>query len=118
VKESYRVTREKKTIGIMVGIYCRHHHNSPKGELCEECTDLVQYAAARIDGCKFLPDKPTCRNCPVHCYKKSSKEQIKKVMRYSGPRMMFYYPILTIIHYIDGYRDKERVSIKSLTKIR
>jgi len=112
MKESYRVTREKKTIGIMIGIYCRHHHNTPKGELCEDCTKLLQYANNRIDRCKFLPDKPTCRNCPVHCYNKSNKEQIKKVMRYAGPRMMLHYPVLTIIHYIDGYKDKERVSIK------
>jgi hypothetical protein len=32
------------------------------------------------------------------------RDQIKQVMRYAGPRMLFRHPILTIRHFIDARR--------------
>ena len=39
-----------------------------------------------------------CKNCPVHCYKPEMREQIRIVMRWAGPRMLFYKPIAAIKH--------------------
>ena len=43
-------------------------------------------------------------NCPIHCYKPDRREQVKSVMKYSGPRMIFKHPIFAIRHIIDGYK--------------
>ncbi len=39
-----------------------------------------------------------CSKCPIHCYKPKMREHIREVMRYSGPRMIFYHPIIAIKH--------------------
>lgn len=109
-KEERRIVREKKTITEMIGLYCHDHHGTKgKGDLCEDCQNLLTYAFARIDHCVFLPGKPTCKNCTIHCYAPAKKEKIKEVMRYAGPRMMLHKPILAISHLIDGKKDEERI---------
>jgi len=93
----------------MIKLYCNKNHGTKKGNLCYKCELLLDYTHLRIDKCPFLPDKPTCKNCTIHCYTKNYKEDIKKVMKYSGPRMMKTFPILTIHHLIDGILDKKRI---------
>jgi hypothetical protein len=34
------------------------------------------------------------------------REQIRAVMRYAGPRMLYRHPIMTLQHMIDGTRDE------------
>lgn len=98
---SKRLAREWRTIEAMVRIYCHDHHH---GELCAECKGLLDYASVRLDRCRFGTEKPTCANCPVHCYAKDRREQVKKVMRYAGPKMLWTHPILSIAHLLDGMR--------------
>ena len=59
---------------------------------------LASYSEERLDRCKFGNGKPTCRKCPVHCYKPDMGEMIREVMRFSGPRMIFHHPIAAIRH--------------------
>src|SRR4051794_4846770 len=80
-----RLARERKTIEAMIAIYCHAHHS---GEGCAECQSLRDYANLRLDRCRFGAEKPTCAKCPVHCYQRDRRDQVKKVMRYSGPRML------------------------------
>jgi len=103
--ETRRIKREKETVQAMISLYCRAYHQ-PSGELCTDCQALSEYALLRIDRCPFNPDKPTCLNCPVHCYQVEMREKIRAVMRYSGPRMLLHHPILTVQHLIDGWRKK------------
>ena len=95
--------RERLTIHKMVDIYCKDHHGTDG--LCERCSVFMDYAEVRLDKCPFGEDKPTCSNCPVHCYKPIYREKAKEIMRYSGPRMLLRHPVLTIAHYIDGRRQ-------------
>ena len=95
-----RLDRERRTIKAMVGIYCRGHHDR-SGALCDECRQLLAYAMQRIDRCIYRDDKPTCAKCPIHCYKPAMREQVRRVMRYAGPRMMVYHPVLAFLHYMD-----------------
>ena len=44
--------------------------------------------------------KPTCKKCPIHCYKPDMKEKMREAMRYAGPRMMWHHPIAAIRHLI------------------
>ena len=72
-----RIEREKKTISLMVDIYCRKKHGCKEGELCSECKELLEYAHKRLSYCKFGDEKSTCSRCPIHCYKKDMKEKVK-----------------------------------------
>ncbi|MDD3078124.1 MAG: nitrous oxide-stimulated promoter family protein [Paludibacter sp.] len=82
---------EKDIVSKMILIYCRHKHRTQKG-LCESCLDLEDYALNRLSKCSFGENKPACKVCKVHCYRPEMRKQIKIVMSYSGPRMLFYYP--------------------------
>ena len=37
-----RIDREKKIIKLMIDIYCHKKHGNNKGELCEECAELLK----------------------------------------------------------------------------
>lgn len=101
-----RLAREARTIGHMIGIYCRGMHRVRSG-LCEDCATLKDYALKRIGFCRFGSDKPVCAKCKVHCYKPTMREQVRAVMRYAGPRMLLRHPILAIGHMIDSTRLRE-----------
>lgn len=98
-----RLEREWKTIAAMLRIYCHDHHETESG-LCEECQSLLEYATLRLNRCRFGTEKPTCAKCPVHCYLPKRREQVKAVMRYGGPKMLWHHPILSLYHFIDSYR--------------
>src|SRR5512141_1130574 len=89
-----RLARERRTIQLMSEIHCHKKHGSKIGCLCNECAELLSYALQRIEKCPFKDDKPTCRSCPVHCYKKDMRERVRRMMAYSGPWMLLYHPIL------------------------
>ncbi|MDE3100178.1 MAG: nitrous oxide-stimulated promoter family protein [Verrucomicrobiota bacterium] len=99
-----RLAREWETMSVMVRIYCRDHHHVVGG-LCNECRQFLDYACARLERCRFGEEKPTCANCPVHCYQRDRREQARVVMRYAGPRMMWEHPIKSLRHWLDGFRE-------------
>lgn len=99
-----RLGREHKTMRHMVGLYCRAHHASDGSRPCPRCTEFLAYAARRLDKCPYGEDKPTCANCPVHCYKQAPRDFARDVMRYAGPRMMTRHPYLALMHLLDGRR--------------
>lgn len=103
IEESGRIEREKKTVAAMVRIYCcAHGHARAKGEaLCAECATLLDYSHRRLTACAYGDAKPTCKICPVHCYKPVMRERMKEVMRFAGPRMMWRHPILAMRHLLD-----------------
>lgn len=105
--ESLRIKREKNTIRVMIQMYCNAHHNTSKGELCDQCNDILNYSYKRIEKCVFKNKKPACQTCPIHCFRIDYKQNIRKIMRYSGPRMLLRHPIKTILHYIDVLRGKQ-----------
>lgn len=109
VLNSKRLAREWKTVAAMVQCYCRDHH-APASGLCPECQSLMDYAGVRLDRCRFGAEKPTCANCPVHCYQRARRDQMKAVMRYAGPRMLWLHPILSLRHWLDGFRKAPAVS--------
>ena len=97
-----RIAREKKTISSMIALYQRR---------CPEARDdteqyqaLNAYADKRLDRCVFGEEKPACKQCPVHCYQPAKREEMKQIMRWAGPRMLWRHPILTIRHLIDDKR--------------
>jgi hypothetical protein len=98
-----RLAREWQTMTTMVRIYCRDHHHRAEG-LCAECEQFLFYANVRLERCRFGEEKPTCAKCPVHCYQRERREQARVIMRYAGPRMMWEHPIMSVRHWLDGFR--------------
>ena len=100
--------REKRTVSLMIRIYCKKKHGTRKG-LCPECEALDAYARMRSEKCPFMETKTFCSNCKIHCYKADMREKIRAVMRFSGPRMIFSHPIMAIRHVIESQKEKRRL---------
>ena len=98
-----RLAREWTTITTMTRIYCRDHHH-PANRLCADCEQFLGYANARLERCRFGAEKPACAKCPVHCYQRERREQVRVIMRYAGPRMLWEHPLMVLRHWLDGFR--------------
>jgi len=101
---SKRLAREWKTMEAMIKIYCRDHHGEALAP-CAECRQLLHYAGVRLERCRFGAEKPACAKCPVHCYQRTRRDQVKAVMRYAGPRMVWEHPVMSLRHWLDGFRQ-------------
>ena len=127
-----RIADEKKVVALMIRMYCRRHcrqqgrtditdradrtsdinqaDNSSRtatSPLCPECAALLDYALRRLDSCRFGNGKPSCRKCPVHCYRADMRERIRTVMRWAGPRMIFHHPLAATRHLLRELRSRE-----------
>ena len=78
-----KIERHSRLLREFVGLYCRRKHARPAAELCDDCRDLLEYALERLRQCPMDP-KPTCRSCPVHCYRGEYRDKIRQVMKFSG----------------------------------
>lgn len=107
--------QEKETVSQMIALYCRKKHGGKT--FCPECAALDAYARSRSDHCRFMQTKTFCSNCKVHCYKKDMRERIRLVMRFSGPRMIFYHPVMAIRHLILSKKEKRKLE-KSASSLR
>lgn len=97
-----RISREKMTIKKMIDLY---QAKCPQASAEPEHYDaLFAYAQKRLDKCVFGEEKPACKQCPVHCYQPAKREEMKQIMRWAGPRMLWRHPILTVRHLIDDKR--------------
>lgn len=92
--------KDLKVLGLFTAVYCRRHHAGDKSALatgdlyaaqlglekyryCPECQDFLAYAIQRRLRCPLDP-KPTCKECPVHCYRPGHREKVREIMRFSG----------------------------------
>ncbi len=91
-----RQPKEIDVVALMVRIYCRAHHSKV---LCEECQELLDYATKRLKKCPIEESKKSsCRLCKIHCYDRAHADHVRRIMRYSAPRMLFYNPIMALSH--------------------
>ncbi len=95
------IEQEKRTVELMIRLYCSKKEGNK--ELCAQCLELLDYAMTRLSKCPFGEKKSTCRLCTVHCYKPLMRSKMREVMRYSGPRMLFYNPTAAIRHLIKEF---------------
>ena len=109
-------SRQDKELKLMIrftDLFCSSHHRTFRsesagtgvtgeagstGQLCPECADLVRYAAARLRHCPLKP-KPSCKNCPVHCYRPDYRQKIREIMAWSGKRLILRGRLDLIVHY-------------------
>ena len=102
--------REKHVVGEMIALYCRGNHGTKKGDLCAACARLLTYAHERSDKCPYMENKTFCSSCKTHCYRQDMRDQIRTVMRYSGPRMMTVHPVMAIRHLIESRIEKKNMN--------
>jgi hypothetical protein len=103
-----RLARQKKTIGIMVRIFCDAHHGTGGRLLCPACAELLDYAEKRLDKCPYSENKGPCSKCEIHCYKPEMRKRITEVMRYSGPKMAIEHPLLAVEHLLRTKSSRRR----------
>ena len=102
-----KIRKEKDTVEKMIRLYCEKKHRSSSETLCSECQNLLEYSFQRWEQCQYQEDKPTCRKCPVHCYRPTMRKEIRRVMRFSGPRLALRAPLDWIRHQINDREDGE-----------
>lgn len=115
-KEYKHWTKEKKLIPVMIKKYCKGNHkkerkdeNIKRNDLCSCCKELQDYAAFRLEKCPFKKNKGFCSYCKIHCYKPNYQAEMKKVMRYSGPRMLLSHPIFAMSHVTAMIKHKKEL---------
>lgn len=100
-----KIVAEKDTIEFMIKLYCKKKHHQKS--LCTQCEEIKDYAFSKIDKCPFIETKTFCSSCKVHCYQKTYREQIRVIMKFSGPRMLLYRPRMAIAHILNTKRNKD-----------
>ncbi len=113
---SRRERKDLTTLAWFTAVYCREHHDGPRGPLavaegelrilplqrypvCNECADFLAYALERRLRCP-LEEKPSCKHCPVHCYKPGHREKVREIMRFSGRHLIMRGRLGLLWHYL------------------
>jgi hypothetical protein len=100
-----KIDYQIQTVAKMIQLYCRLKHNCIEN-LCFDCTELLNYSIKRLQNCPYGENKPECKDCKTHCYNKINREKIREVIRFAGPRMIFYSPFDFIKHITAKYLRK------------
>ncbi len=77
------IGRQQDVVRKFLAVYCRKRHGRADGGLCDDCRELLDYAAQRLRRCPLDP-KPKCKDCPIHCYDDEHRARMKDVMRTGG----------------------------------
>lgn len=85
----------------MIDIYYDRHEDE-----AQERDDLIAYAKKRLELCPHGDDKPFCNNCEIHCYDDDHRAKIRKVMKFSGPRMAILRPKASLDHLVEEIKFK------------
>jgi hypothetical protein len=98
-----KFTHDIQTVLKFIQLYCDDKHTHQEEEsieityknkklfdtsfhLCPTCKETFLYSLKRLQNCPHEP-KPKCGKCETSCYKKSMREEIAKIMRYSGMKL-------------------------------
>jgi len=108
--------RDLKVLVAFVRLYCHAHHRqtgqqevilpeelrkrfSGTVHLCPECAAMVAHGFRKRSRCPLDP-KPSCKKCHIHCYSKEYRAEIRKIMAYSGKRMILRGRLDYLWHYL------------------
>lgn len=91
-----KIRKEQNIVAFMIKYYCIKKHK--KEETCKSCIDLIEYSYGKLKVCPFGEKKTSCLKCKIHCYPRAKREEIRMVMSYVGPRMIYLMPIQYVKH--------------------
>ena len=106
---------EMQVAGELIRLFCRKRHmavGSADG-LCPACHAVYAYAMERLRRCPRMAEKTFCSECPIHCYRPAEREQIRQIMRYAGPRMLWHHPWMTLRHMYFSWQSMRRAKKKA-----
>jgi hypothetical protein len=110
-----RLHSDVRVLVRFIRVYCDAHHKQasrrpmqlPTGALralcpappalCAECRKLLLHAIVMRSRCPLNP-KPACKHCPDHCYAPRYRQQIRKVMGYSGRKLVLSGRLDYLLH--------------------
>lgn len=101
------ITRERNTFEKMLKIYCVDHHSTT---LCASCTALLSKLECILGKCPFGDNKPLCSRCSSDCVDAGVRKKIADVMHYSGSRMLYRHPALTVLHFLDLLKQGPKIT--------
>jgi hypothetical protein len=108
---------EKKDLKILAwftSVYCKDHHTETPHKrthletdlpflrrftYCSECKEFLSYAIERRLKCP-LQEKPSCKQCHIHCYRPGHREKVREIMRYSGKTLIKRGRLDLLWHYL------------------
>lgn len=111
-----RRLQDAEILTTFVSIYCDGHHQDqerspwePRGilgdllsgeppVLCPECARLLGYSLGRRLLCPYEP-KPACKKCETPCYREGHRQQMRRVMKYSGLRLILRGRLDVLLRY-------------------
>ncbi|NJC88374.1 MAG: nitrous oxide-stimulated promoter family protein [Desulfuromonas sp.] len=113
---THREAKDLKILALFTSVYCRAHHDGPwtapvaadpelrrlplrKYPVCADCAGFLGYAFERRLRCP-LEEKPSCKHCPVHCYKPGHREKVREIMRFSGQYLIRRGRLDLLWHYL------------------
>ncbi|MDY0234818.1 MAG: nitrous oxide-stimulated promoter family protein [Gudongella sp.] len=96
-----KIKKEISILTTMIDIFYKNK-NHREQYTTTEIEELKNYCKSRILNCPVILEKTFCSSCKIHCYDEKHRAFIKKVMKYSGPKMIFFHPILLIKHLLLG----------------
>ena len=99
-RSSKECQQEIDTIRAIVSLHCRKKHDHPPKLLCSECEDLLTYCEQKIQYCPWGDKRGQCVTCKSNCFHPDYIKRIKPMMRWAGPRLIFYHPIKLLRHYL------------------
>lgn len=103
--------KDIKLLGKFVEVYCTGKHSDvesvsvtlPDGlgdrVLCPECAKFLEYAILKRIKCPLEDEKPSCKHCRIHCYDTAHREKVRKIMSYTGRKLMMKGRVDYIWHY-------------------
>ena len=107
-------TKDLKILAWFTSVYCRDHHAAEQKPLvdlpeqlvslqhyacCPSCQKFLLYAIERRLNCP-LEDRPVCKHCQVHCYRPEYRDEVRKIMRYSGKALIKRGRLDLLWHYL------------------
>ncbi len=102
-----KAEKKIKLVTKMIGMYCKKHHvQEMKGQLCDDCGALLDYTSTRTRKCRNLENGTFCAHCTTPCYAPDKRGKMRQVMKFSGPRLIFYHPVWVMKHILEDRRNK------------
>lgn len=102
--------KDIRIIGRFTAVWCAGHQHSNRQEflmpgqlkplqLCPDCSAFMAYAVQKRLQCPLEAEKPSCKQCRIHCYAPRQRELVKRIMAWSGRRMILRGRLDYLWHY-------------------
>ena len=100
--------REKRTVALMIRLYCRKKHGTKKIFVPNAKHFRSMRCSAVINAPLWKP-RPFALTAVCIVTSRKCVKKIREVMRFSGPRMILHHPVMAVRHVIESKKEKKRL---------